>query len=160
MSYETKYPDWKERVLNASEKTQSASAAAAYLGIKYDTYKRYAKQYGCFKTNQSGKGMKTNNPLNKYPLEDILEGKHPQYQSNKLRIRLIQEKVFEHKCNRCGNAEWLGVPIPLELEHKDGQSNNHKLDNLELLCPNCHAFTSSYRGKNTRKCRDLMADTV
>ena len=54
MSYETKFSDWQERVEKASDKTQSASAAAAYLGIKYDTYKRYAKKYGCFKTNQSG----------------------------------------------------------------------------------------------------------
>ena len=148
MSYETKFPDWQQRVEEASDKTQSASAAAAFLGVKYDTYKRYAKKYGCFKTNQAGKGISRKNPLNQYPLEDILSGKHPQYQSSKLRSRLIKEGIFEPKCNKCGLSEWLGGSIPLELEHKDGQPNNHKLENLELLCPNCHALTSTYRGKN------------
>jgi len=148
MSYETRYPDWKERVIEASDKTLSASAAAAYLGIKYDTYKRYAKKYGCFKTNQSGKGMTNSNPLNKYPLEDILRGKHPQYQSNKLKIRLLKENRLEYICDNCFNTEWLGELIPLELHHKDGDSTNHILSNLMLLCPNCHAQTDTYRGKN------------
>jgi 5-methylcytosine-specific restriction endonuclease McrA len=42
----------------------------------------------------------------------------------------------------------LGNPIPLELEHKDGNCTNHNIENLELLCPNCHALTDTYRGKN------------
>lgn len=54
-------------------------------------------------------------------------------------------------CNSCGLEDWLGEKIPLELEHKDGTSTNHKLSNLELLCPNCHAQTSTYRGKNINR---------
>lgn len=147
MNYETKFSDWKERVIEASNSSTSASEAASKLQIKYDTYKKYAIKYDCFVTNQSGKG-KTRVSSNKIDLEEILKGLHPQYQSNKLRIRLISEGIFEHKCNNCLNIEWLGKPIPLELEHKDGNSTNHILDNLELLCPNCHAFTDTYRGKN------------
>lgn len=148
MRYEIKFPDWKDRVIEASRTSNSATAAAAALGIKYDTYKKYAIQYGCFNTNMPGKGMTKNRVKSTIPLWDILEGKHPQYQSNKLRIRLLKEQVFEHICNKCKNTEWLGEPIPLELEHIDGDSTNHMIDNLELLCPNCHAKTSTYRGKN------------
>jgi hypothetical protein len=144
--YEKKFPDWENRVKDASKKFASASGAASYLGIKYDTYKKYAIKYGCFNTNQSGRGISKNMPS--IPLSEILEGKHPQYQSNKLRKRLIEERIFEPKCSNCNLSEWLGGPIPLELEHIDGNATNHTIHNITLLCPNCHALTSTYRGKN------------
>lgn len=147
MSYETKYPNWRERVIEASTNSKSASEAAAILDIKYDTYKKYAIKYGCFAVNPSGKGTSKESGT-KIPLEDILAGKHPQYQSNKLRLRLLSDGIFIHKCNNCNLTDWLGKPIPLELEHIDGNSSNNKLENLELLCPNCHSFTDTYRGKN------------
>lgn len=146
MSYETRIPNWKELVVEASSNSKSAAEAAAKLNIKYDTYKKYAIKYNCFITNQAGRGHPKKIP--KIPLEEIFAGKHPQYQSHKLRLRLLEEKVFEHRCAKCNNTEWLGSLIPLELEHKNGNSADHSLKNLELLCPNCHAFTSTYRGKN------------
>lgn len=145
--YEKKFPDWKDRVINASNNSVSATAAAALLGIKYSTYKKYAILYDCYKTNQAGKGTSKQSGI-KIPLWDILEGLHPQYQSNKLRLRLLSEEVFEHRCFNCKLTEWLNAPIPLELEHIDGNHTNHIIDNLELLCPNCHALTNTYRGKN------------
>jgi hypothetical protein len=72
-------------------------------------------------------------------------------QSNKVRIKLLKEGYKEQKCECCGLVEWLNRPIPLELHHKDGNRNNNCIDNYELLCPNCHAFTDSYRGKNVAK---------
>lgn len=146
MSYEKRFPDWEQQVKNASAITASASAAAAFLGVKYATYKKYAEKYGCYITNQSGKGETKSRPS--IPLSEILEGLHPQYSTHKLRLRLLSEGGFTHKCSNCGLTEWLGSSIPLELEHKDGKCNNHVLSNLELLCPNCHAFTETYRGKN------------
>lgn len=50
-----------------------------------------------------------------------------------------------HKCECCGLEEWQGKPIPIEIHHIDGDSTNHSLDNLQLLCPNCHALTDSWR---------------
>lgn len=86
----------------------------------------------------------------KRPLEDYLTNKHT-IQSHKLRLRLISEGYFEHKCYRCFNSEWNNLPIPLELEHKDGNHSNNNLNNLTILCPNCHAQTSTYRGRNISK---------
>lgn len=68
-----------------------------------------------------------------------------------LKWRLIEEGVKEWRCERCNNTEWLGDKIPLELHHKDGDRTNNELDNLELLCPNCHAFTDTYRGRNMNR---------
>lgn len=53
-----------------------------------------------------------------------------------------------HKCENCLNETWQNVPIPLEVHHLDGDKLNNDLNNLQLLCPNCHALTENYRGKN------------
>ena len=53
-----------------------------------------------------------------------------------------------HQCEKCGLKEWQNKPIPLEVHHIDGDELNNELDNLELNCPNCHALTENYRGKN------------
>lgn len=58
----------------------------------------------------------------------------------KKRIRLIKDKVKEKKCELCGNTEWLGEPIPLELHHKDYNHYNNELNNLMIVCPNCHTI--------------------
>lgn len=52
------------------------------------------------------------------------------------------------KCECCGITEWLGNPIKLEVHHLDGDRLNNELDNLQLLCPNCHAYTETYCRKN------------
>lgn len=56
-----------------------------------------------------------------------------------------------HRCECCGLIEWLEQPIPLELHHVDGDSDNNTEENLQLLCPNCHAFTDNYKGANKGK---------
>jgi 5-methylcytosine-specific restriction endonuclease McrA len=72
-------------------------------------------------------------------------------QTNKIRRKLFKEGLKEKKCERCGNTTWNNMPIPLEVHHKDGCKENNQLENLEILCPNCHAQTDSYRGRNCRK---------
>lgn len=57
-------------------------------------------------------------------------------------------KMFGYKCSECGIAEYNAKPITLELEHKDGNSENNLVENLCLLCPNCHSQTPTYRNKN------------
>lgn len=72
-------------------------------------------------------------------------------QSNKLRRKLLREGLKEYKCECCNNNQWNGLPIPLEVHHKDGDKTNNELSNLQVLCPNCHALTPTYRGKNIKK---------
>lgn len=64
---------------------------------------------------------------------------------------LIEQNGY--KCDICGNTEWQGKPIPLEVDHVDGDSENNILGNLRLICPNCHAQTETYKGKNLGKGR-------
>jgi Zn finger protein HypA/HybF involved in hydrogenase expression len=71
-------------------------------------------------------------------------------QSHKLKLRLISEGIKEHKCEECGINEWKGQPTPIELDHINGNHHDNRLENLRLLCPNCHAQTETYRGKNKK----------
>lgn len=98
--------------------------------------------------NQSGKGQ-----VKKTPKMSLIEylSKSKDIQSNKVRIKLLEEGYKEHRCEYCKQTTWLGKPIPLELHHKDGDRHNNTLENYELLCPNCHTLTDSYRGKNCTK---------
>lgn len=82
------------------------------------------------------------------PINTYLKYKAPAITTSKLKHKLINEGILERKCYNCNNTEWLGQPIPLELEHKDGNNQNGTQENLTLLCPNCHALTDTYRGKN------------
>lgn len=63
-----------------------------------------------------------------------------------------------HKCESCGLETWLDKKIPLEVHHLDGNHLNNELENLQLLCPNCHAFTKNYRGKNINVVKGSVSD--
>lgn len=85
----------------------------------------------------------------KQPTENYLNNKI-RVGSFKLKKRLLKEKEFAYECSVCKKTEWLGHPIPLELDHINGNSFDNRLENLRLLCPNCHALTPTYRGKNIK----------
>lgn len=70
------------------------------------------------------------------------------YGSHYLKQRLIKEGIFEHKCYQCNRKTWNKKPIPIALDHINGVRNDNRLDNLRILCPNCHAQTDTYCGKN------------
>lgn len=139
----------KEQILIWIEENQSKAFIARQLNCKQETLNNYLKKMGIeYSGNKSGKG--TSKSKYKMPLVEYLQ-KSADIQSNKVRLRLLEEGYKDHKCECCGLETWLDKPIPLELHHKDGNRNNNTIENYELLCPNCHAFTDSYRGKNSRK---------
>ena len=75
---------------------------------------------------------------------------HPDFSTNHLRKKIIKENVKEYRCECCGVIDYNNKPISLELNHKDGNNTNHLLENLELLCPNCHSQTDTYRSKKLK----------
>lgn len=67
------------------------------------------------------------------------------YSRHRLKERIIKQKLIEYICADCGNiGEWNGKKLVLHLEHKNGKSNDHRLENLTFLCPNCHTQTETY----------------
>lgn len=136
-------PLLESEILEAQSRARSAMEAARLLGVAYSTYKKYAKLYGIFENlkNQRGIGITKGTFSNSggYPLDDILEGKHPQYPIWKLKRRLINNGYVEEKCSNCGFEERriTDFRVPLILDHIDGDRTNHKYDNLRMLCLNC-----------------------
>lgn len=133
------------------DSSKSMADAARKLNINYKAFRKKTKNLGLFVPNQSRKGVKREcyeNNKNRFLLDDILDGKHPFYGSSKLRIRLISSGIKEDMCESCGLVYWKGEKISLHLDHIDGDHTNHKLNNLRILCPNCHSQTDTYCAKN------------
>ena len=139
----------REDILTWISENRSKAYIARELHCKQETLNKYLKEMGIdYNGNQSGKGF--SKKTSSMTLMDYLTHS-TDIQSNKVRKKLLQEGYKKHCCENCGLTEWLGQPIPLELHHIDGDRNNNTLENFQLLCPNCHAFTDSYRGKNCAK---------
>jgi 5-methylcytosine-specific restriction endonuclease McrA len=65
-----------------------------------------------------------------------------------LKRRLLAERIKAYRCERCGIDDWRGRPLTLEVHHVSGDRNDNRLQNLRILCPNCHSQTENYGGRN------------
>ena len=138
---------------NAVKNSHSIRQVLGRLGIvpaggNYQTVKRRIAKYNIDISHFHGQAWNKGQifgpikPVSFYLTRDSI------IQSFKLKKKLLSENVFEHKCSKCKQTKWLNHPIPIELHHIDGDHYNNELSNLTLLCPNCHALTDNYRGKN------------
>jgi hypothetical protein len=139
-----------EQIIEACNSSLSMSEANSKVDLHSRTFKKRAMVLGVYKTNVPGKGI-TKKGVELFPLDEILAGKHPHFQTNKLRKKILKKGIKPHKCEKCELTVWNNKPIPLELNHIDGNRTNHVLSNIELICPNCHAQTATYRGKNVKR---------
>jgi len=130
----TRYQIWE-----AAKNTQTAIEAAALLGMPYKYFVKIAKEMNVFKEPSVQREI---------TLQEILEGKHPGYSTTRLKERLIEELKWVYECSECGLSEWRGKSLVLQLDHIDGNNSNHRLENLRLLCPNCHSQTETFAGRN------------
>jgi hypothetical protein len=131
----------KQEFIDICENSESMAHAASKLGLHFNTFKKYAVDYGCYKTNQAGKGIKKN-------IQTRIENLKDYATRASVRKRIIRDNLIAYECNECGLSEWKGKKLSLHLDHIDGNAWNHELSNLRFLCPNCHSLTETYTGKN------------
>jgi hypothetical protein len=79
------------------------------------------------------------------PVEQLLAGRRNRYH---LKGRLIRAGLKQNRCERCGIDEWLGEPLAMALHHVNGDGSDNRLENLQMLCPNCHSQTENFAGRN------------
>lgn len=146
-----------EQLIEAVKTSLSYAEVMRKLGLKaagsnYDTVKKKIKEYNLDTSHMTGQAWNQGDrykPIREaQPLEAILIENSSYRSTYHLKDRLLKECMKEYKCECCGNTEWMGKPIALELHHVNGIKNDLRIENLQLLCPNCHAFTDNYRGKN------------
>jgi hypothetical protein len=82
------------------------------------------------------------------PIAELLAS--PKRNRTHLKLRLIKARLLENRCQTCGLRDWLGKPLNMHLDHVNGVRNDNRLENLRMLCPNCHAQTPTYSGRNTK----------
>lgn len=84
---------------------------------------------------------------------DVCEGRVTKGETKRRQVRRFLEEEYGHKCAICGLTEWMGKPIPLVVDHIDGDPLNHKIDNFRLVCGNCDMQLPTYKAKNKGKGR-------
>lgn len=82
------------------------------------------------------------------PLEELLTGRRSR---NHVKIRLIRAGILENRCEECGLSEWRGKALSIHIDHINGVKDDHRLENLRMLCPNCHSQTDTYGARNKRR---------
>ena len=153
----------KKRSWDTNQLKKAVESSVSYrqvlikLGLKeaggnYEQVKKYIQEYNLdifhFKGRGWNKGIHFKfNP--RIPLEKILAN-NTKFQSYKLKNRLIKEGLKPHYCEECGwTKKSPDGRLPLELHHINGNANDNRLENLRILCPNCHSLQSNYRGRKS-----------
>ena len=139
----------KEQIVAAQGRTKSNMAAARYLHVSYQHYKKYAKMYNLFDghKNQAGKGIPKflRGPKKMPHMIEIIEGRiaASSFEPAKLKYALIEQGYLLEECAVCSFKERrvLDYKVPLLLHFKDNNSNNYSLDNVQLLCYNHYFLT-------------------
>lgn len=169
-AYRTPFSN-KEQLSKALQGATSYSDILRNLGVGLSgnnrvTLKRYLAKFELDTSNVEN-GMRTgglrSGALSKArcrPLSQLLIQNSPASRKE-VKRRVIEEGLLRYECRKCSNTgSWNGEPLVLTLEHKNGVNDDHRLENLEFLCPNCHSQTSTFAGRNRKGKRIALSPPV
>tara|TARA_Y100000310_G_scaffold17548_1_gene17336 strand:+ start:1112 stop:1618 length:507 start_codon:yes stop_codon:yes gene_type:complete len=149
----------KRMIEDAIRQTKSQTQAAKWIGVAYNTYKKYAKLYDLWEQhkNQEGRGIKKGWGAYNIPLDDIFSGKYRStyYTKTRFKKRLIEEGYLYEECSICSWNEQRATDgkICLNLDYCDGNNDNKSIENLRLLCPNCYLSNNGFFHSSKNFCK-------
>lgn len=115
---------------------------------------------GHFTGQAWARGRKLDRGKQARPLAEILVVDSTYLNSGRLRARVVAAGLLEPRCAHCGLDSWRGQPLPLALDHINGDPADNRIENLRILCPNCHALTDTWCGRNRGRRTPMQRDRV
>ena len=131
--------DWAE-IQRYYDEGHSARACRERFGFAKESWDK-ARRRGEITTRPRG-----------MPIDELLARRGSR---NNVKLRLLSAGILSHVCSTCGLTEWNGKPIRMHIDHINGIGDDHRIENLRMLCPNCHSQTPTYGGRNKRRLRLL-----
>lgn len=149
--------DWSEENLKRiCSESYSYAQVLQKMGAKgngsaYGTLKLKISEYGIDVSHMTHQGHNKGKTWTVNNLDEILVADSSYTSTHHLKNRLWKTGTLEQKCYECGISEWRGLPAPLQLDHINGVRTDNRIENLRVLCANCHAQTDTWTGKNKAK---------
>lgn len=138
----------KEEILQYIKENKSKAFICREIKCKPVVLEGFLKEWNIdYKGNKGSKGVPNDNayiPLNVYLKGDTVK-------MTTVKTKLIKEGYKENRCEICGLSEWQGKKLPLEVHHKNSNHFDNSIDNLQILCPNCHSIQPGNSGSNIGK---------
>lgn len=148
----------EEKLRKAVAESISIAEALKFMGMSISTgnyrgFHNSIKKYNIDTSHflgQSHLQNKSHKTTATYPINEILVENSTYVSISILKKRLVREKLLPYKCGneKCNIVMWHDKPLSLQLDHINGIHNDHRLENLRFLCPNCHSQTDTFAGKN------------
>ena len=150
--YKQKSINELELLINNSNTWQEFMYKLGYTANRGNSYKNMKKYLNDLNIDTTKLGANNKNRYchPKYELSKILVENSKYSNMTRLKERVLKANLLEYKCYNCGISNWQNKHLVLQLDHINGNNRDNRIENLRLLCPNCHSQTETFCGKKLR----------